>query len=58
MSMIVFQVHVTEDYEVYTFTNFIGEVGGYLGLLMGASIPSIYEELSNLLRFWLCKKKS
>ncbi len=29
-------------------TNFIADFGGYLGLLLGASLPSILE---NLLRF-------
>jgi hypothetical protein len=35
---------------MYGFTDFIGDVGGYLGLLLGASIPSIYDCLVGLLK--------
>ena len=43
--LLLFQVKVIEDYPVYTIENFIGEVGGYLGLLLGASLPSIYDQI-------------
>jgi hypothetical protein len=35
---------------MYQFPNFIGDVGGYLGLLLGASIPSIYDYLVSVLK--------
>ena len=37
------QVLIKEEYEIYTIENFVAEVGGYLGLLLGASILSIVE---------------
>ena len=38
-----------EQYYVYTFNNFIADVGGYMGLLLGSSILSIYDEIENYL---------
>ena len=34
----------TENY-IYDFYNMIGDVGGVLGLLLGASIMSLYDDL-------------
>ena len=33
---------VKEEYLIYDFSNFVADVGGYLGLLVGQSILSIY----------------
>jgi hypothetical protein len=35
---------------MYEFQQFIGDFGGYLGLLLGASIPSIYDYLIGVLK--------
>ena len=43
---------VREEYIVYDMSNFIADVGGYLGLLMGHSILSIYY----LSTGWLAKR--
>ena len=45
--------NVREEYIVYDTSNFIADVGGYLGLLMGHSILSIYY----LSTGWLSKMK-
>ncbi len=34
---------VREQYVVYDFVSLIGEVGGYLGLLLGISMLSLYD---------------
>ena len=39
-----------EQYVIYDFNSFIGDVGGFLGLLLGYSALSIYDELNRLLR--------
>ena len=36
---------IIEQSLVYTFTNFVAEFGGYLGLLLGASLLSIYDDI-------------
>ena len=41
---------VTQQYFVYDFDSFIADVGGFMGLLLGFSILSLYDELENLLR--------
>ena len=38
-----FQIEVTEEYELYDFTDFLSDVGGYFGLLLGASLLSMIE---------------
>ena len=40
---IVFQTVVIEEYSLYTLDNFIAESGGNLGLLLGASLFSLFE---------------
>ena len=39
-----FQVHVMEEYELYSFSSFVADVGGFLGLLLGASLLSLFEK--------------
>ena len=38
-----------EQYMIYDFTSFIGDAGGILGLLLGCSVLSLYNELGYLL---------
>ena len=38
-----------EQYVIYDFNSFIGNVGGFLGLLLGYSVLSIYDDLESLL---------
>ena len=38
---LLLQVEITQDYFEYQFTNLIAEVGGYLGLLLGASLYTV-----------------
>ena len=40
---------MTENYSLYGLENFIADIGGYLGLLLGASILSIIEELTEII---------
>ena len=39
-----------EQYVIYDFNSFIGDVGGFLGLLLGYSALSIYDELISMLK--------
>ena len=39
-----------EQYIIYDFNSFIGESGGIMGLCLGYSVLSLYEELVHLLR--------
>ena len=39
-----------KQYVVYDFNSFTADVGGFMGLLLGFSILSIYDELTNILR--------
>ena len=39
-----------KQYVVYDINSFIADVGGFMGLLLGFSILSLYDELANLLR--------
>ena len=34
--------------DLYTVSNFVADVGGYFGLLLGGSIPSILESIFDL----------
>ena len=40
----------TKQYVVYDFNSFIADVGGFMGLLLGFSILSLYEELENVVK--------
>ena len=37
------------QYVVYDHNSFIADVGGYLGLFLGASIPSFYDIMVNFI---------
>ena len=39
-----------KQFVVYDFNSFIADVGGFMGLLLGFSFLSIYDELENLLK--------
>ena len=38
-----------EEYLIYDFNSFIADVGGYMGLLLGSSILSLYDEAERLI---------
>ena len=38
------------QYVVYDFNSFIADVGGFIGLLLGFSILSLFKELERVLR--------
>ena len=40
----------TREVVSYTLTNFVADIGGYLGLLLGASILSIYDYIILVVR--------
>ena len=49
------ELEVIEQVRLYTMTNFIADFGGYLGLLLGASFMSFFDQI---LSFWhKCKLK-
>ncbi len=48
---------VTKHMLAYTFTNFVADFGGYLGLLLGASLLSIYDYITDILPPVLKQKK-
>ena len=39
-----------EQYRIYDFNSFIADVGGYMGLLLGSSFLSLYDEVESSLR--------
>ena len=39
-----------EEYELYPIESFIADVGGYLGLLLGASILSLVEYSTDIIK--------
>jgi hypothetical protein len=41
---------VQEEYWLYPFESFIADVGGYLGLLLGASILSLVEYSTDIIK--------
>ena len=41
-----------KQYVVYDFNSFIADVGGFMGLLLGFSILSLYDELTKILKRW------
>ena len=43
-----------EQYLIYELNSFIGDVGGFLGLLLGYSALSIYDALESLLKRFKC----
>ena len=52
-----FQVHVLEQYQLYGFASFIADVGGFLGLLLGASLLSLFEACFESCKTYFSKKK-
>jgi hypothetical protein len=52
-----FQVITLKENDLYTTSNFMADVGGYMGLLLGASMLSIYDEAIRLLGILLDKTK-
>ena len=44
-----------EQYIIYDFNSFIADVGGFLGLLLGSSALSLYDEIASLLRTFKLK---
>ena len=49
------QVEVSEEYYAYDFTSFLGDMGGYIGLLLGWSILSIIESCGGGLKEYMIK---
>ena len=43
-----------EQYVIYDANSFIAEVGGYMGLLLGCSILSLYNEMEAILVKFRC----
>ena len=55
--MFCHQLHVKKDVLIYDEFNFIGDFGGYMGILLGFSILSIFDVISkwvwiNMSHFW------
>ena len=45
-----------EQYVIYDTVSFFADVGGYLGLLLGSSLLSLYNEMESLMRKFLCRR--
>ena len=43
-------VNVRKQYVIYDFNSFIADVGGFMGLLLGFSLLSIYDEIEGLIK--------
>ena len=43
-------VNVRKQYVIYDFNSFIADVGGFMGLLLGFSLLSIYDEIEGLVK--------
>ena len=46
-----------EQYIIYDISSFIADVGGYMGLLLGCSLSSLYGDVEAFLRRALCKPR-
>ena len=46
-----------EQYVIYDTDSFFADVGGYMGLLLGCSLMSLYNELEALLKRLLCRSE-
>ena len=44
-----------EQYFIYDTVSFFADVGGYMGLLLGSSLMSLYSELEAILKKLLCR---
>ena len=51
------QIDVQEEYKIYPLESFVADVGGYLGLLLGASILSLIESLTDTIEKLRSKHK-
>ena len=49
-SMVDKSIEDRHQYVIYDFNSFIADVGGLMGLLLGFSILSIYDEVEKMLR--------
>ena len=45
--MSILKVEVVQEVALYSWENFIADFGGYLGLLLGGSIPGLIEMLQS-----------
>ncbi len=50
-------VEEIRHYGTYNFFHFIADFGGYLGLLLGGSLLTIFDEIINIIRHLLVKIK-
>jgi hypothetical protein len=50
---VILQVNVMQEISLYGLSNFIADFGGYLGLLLGASLITIYEEIVSVIKSML-----
>ena len=46
-----------EQYKIYDTESFIADVGGYMGLLLGCSLLSLYKEVEGFLKKLFCKSQ-
>ena len=46
-----------EQYIIYDTSSFIADIGGYMGLMLGVSLMSIYENAETLFRKMLKRRK-
>ena len=46
-----------EQYVIYDISSFIADVGGYMGLLLGYSLSSLYADMESVLQKFLCRSK-
>ncbi len=44
---------VTRQILIYGFSNFVADFGGYLGLLLGASLLSLFDDATDLIKMFL-----
>ena len=44
-----------EQYEIYDYNSMMADIGGYVGLLLGSSLLSIYQAFENQLKSMIFK---
>ena len=47
-----------EHYKIYDMASFIADVGGYMGLLLGCSLMSLYSEMEAFMMNLMCRPQS
>ena len=52
------EVEIIQQVRLYTMTNFIADFGGYLGLLLGASMMSLFDLILKCIRILRQKHQS